>query len=161
MNISTSEKVATKVKRKITRNFLKLQNGGIAVEFVLLVPLILMVLVLIGDFGSYLLKKQSLSSVTRSVITVVSNSPNFAINQPALLSMAQNSLGPSATNVVLNVTSTCSCNGAQTNCANNCNGSPSRMEVQANLSYDHTLMFPYPGLGQTLQIRDNLVFRVR
>jgi Flp pilus assembly protein TadG len=161
VNISTSEKVATKVKWKITRNFLKLQNGGIAVEFVLLVPLILMVLVLIGDFGSYLLKKQSLSSVTRSVITVVSNSPNFAINQPALLSMAQNSLGPSATNVVLNVTSTCSCNGAQTNCANTCNGNPSRMEVQANLSYDHALMFPYPGLGQTLQISDNLVFRIR
>lgn len=161
MNFSKSQKVVTELKRDITQKFFKQESGGVAVEFVLLVPLILMVLVLIADFGSYLLKKQSLSSVTRGIITVVSNSPNFSINQPALLSMAQNSLGPSATNVVLNVTSTCSCNGAQTNCANTCNGSPSRMEVQANLSYDHTLMFPYPGLGQTLQISDNLIFRVR
>ncbi len=49
--------IIAKVKRK-SQNFLKKQNGGIAVEFVLLVPLILMVLVLIADFGSYLLKKQ-------------------------------------------------------------------------------------------------------
>ena len=147
---------------KFTRfKFFSEQMGGVAVEFVLLLPIMLMLFVMIADFGSYLLKKQSLTSITRGVVTVVSNTPNFTINQPALLSMAQNSLGPSATNIVLNVNTVCSCSSTPTSCATNCSGGPSRMEVQATLSYDHSLMFPYPGLGQTVRISDTLVFRIR
>jgi len=66
------------------KNFFRQQTGGVTVEFVLLVPILFMLLVMIMDFGSYLLKKQGLSSTTRGIITVVSSTPNFAINQPAL-----------------------------------------------------------------------------
>ena len=143
------------------KNFFRQQTGGVSVEFVLLVPILFMLLVMIMDFGSYLLKKQGLSSTTRGIITVVSSTPNFAINQPALLNMAQNSLGPDATNVVLNVSAKCSCNTVPVSCTSTCSGKPSRMEISADLSFDHNLIFPYPGLGETLRVSDRLDFRVR
>jgi hypothetical protein len=143
------------------KKFLSKQNGAITVEFVLLVPFMFMLLIIMFDFGSYLLKKQGLSSTTRGIITVVSNTPNFAIDQPALLSMAQSSLGPHATNIVLNVNTQCTCNTVPTSCANNCGAAPSRMEINADISYDHSLLFPYPGIGQTVTVSDSLAFRVR
>ncbi len=78
-----------KLSKILAKKFIDNQSGGVTVEFVLLLPIIFMLFVMIADFGSYLLKRQNLSSVTRGVITVVSNTPNFAINQPALLTMAQ------------------------------------------------------------------------
>ena len=143
------------------KKFFKNHNGAITVEFILLVPFMLMLLMMMLDFGSYLLKKQGLSSTTRGIITIVSNTPNFAIDQPALLSMAQTSLGPDATNIVLNVSTQCTCNTVPTSCTSNCGAAPSRMEVRADISYDHNPIFPYPGIGQTVTVSDSLAFRVR
>jgi len=143
------------------KKFLNNQNGAITVEFILLVPFMLMLLMMMFDFGSYLLKKQGLSSTTRGIITVVSNTPNFAVDQPALLSMAQTSLGPHATNIVLNVIVQCTCNTVPTSCTNRCGAAPSRMEIRADISYDHSLIFPYPGIGPTVTVSDSLAFRVR
>jgi hypothetical protein len=143
------------------KEFFKQQKGAITVEFILLVPFMMMLLLMMLDFGSFLLRKQGLSSTTRSIITIVSNTPNFAIDHPALLSMAQTSLGPDATNLVLNVSTKCTCNTVPTSCTTNCGAAPSRMEVNADISYDHTLIFPYPGIGQTVRVSDSLAFRLR
>jgi Flp pilus assembly protein TadG len=160
-NENYSRWAVIKLRKILAKKLIDNQSGGVTVEFVLLLPIIFMLFVMIADFGSYLLKRQNLSSVTRGVITVVSNTPNFAINQPALLTMAQNALGPNASNIALSVNSVCSCNTAPTGCNMDCNGAPSRMQIQATISYDHTLMFPYPGINQTVSISDTLAFRVR
>ena len=144
------------------KNFISLQSGGLTVEFVLLVPLVMMLFVASIDFGSYFLKKQNLSSITRDTITIVTNTPGFVINNQALLTFAQNSLGQSAQNVTVTVNKSCSCNGATgVSCTNTCNGLPPAIFINATLSYDHTLLFPYPGLGNTASVTSNLEFRVQ
>ena len=141
--------------------FLRDKSGGVTVEFVLLLPIVLMVFLVIVDFGSFLLKKQNLSSITRGIVTIISNSPDFTADQAQLLVYAQNSLGPGAENVSLTVNQICSCNNAAVSCVSDCSGISPKMIVEATLSYDHTLLFPYPGLDGTVQISDTLEFRVR
>ena len=144
------------------RLFLKDQAGALTVEFVLLVPIVLMLFVASIDFGTYFLKKQNLSSITRGTITIVSNTPGFVIDNQALLAFAQQSLGPSAQNVNVSVNKSCSCNGGTAvSCTNTCNGAPPAMFINATLSYDHALLFPYPGLGDAASVTDSLEFRVQ
>lgn len=148
--------------RKSSKNFLQNNIGSLTVEFVLLVPLIMMLFVASIDFGTYFLKKQSLSSITRGAVTIVTNTPGFTIDNSALLTYAQQSLGTSAQNIAITVSQNCSCNGAPgVSCTTPCNGSPPKMFINASLSYDHTLLFPYPGLGSTIPVTDSLEFRVQ
>jgi hypothetical protein len=144
------------------KKFAKTQMGGLTVEFVLLVPLVMMLFVASIDFGTYFLKKQNLSSITRGTITIVTNTPGFTIDNQALLAFAQNSLGSSAQNVRAVVNKSCSCNGGiPISCTNTCNGLPPTMFINATLSYDHPLLFPYPGLGSTASVTNSLEFRVQ
>lgn len=148
-------------KHNIMSRFFFGNAAGIAVEFILILPLILILLVAVLDFGSYFLKKQNLASINRGIVTIVSNSTNFSIDQAALINYAQASLGQSAQNISLSVNQECRCLDAVTSCQTNCEGKPPVLFIVSDLSYSHPLFFPYPGVGRSLPVSNSLAFRVR
>jgi Flp pilus assembly protein TadG len=150
------------ISRTSAKKFLQQNVGGVAVEFVLLAPIVMMLFIVSIDFGSYLLKKQNLSSITRGAITIVANTPGFAVDQTTLNTYARSSLGTSARNIRVSVDIECRCNQVSgASCAVNCNGAPPATFLRATMSYDHNLLFPYPGLGSTVSISDTMDFRVQ
>jgi hypothetical protein len=146
---------------KLLSRFCYGTSAGIAVEFVLILPLVLILLVAALDFGSYFLKKQNLASINRGIITIVSNSTSFSIDQATLLNYAQNSLGQSVQNIALSVNQECRCLDAVTGCQTNCEGKPPALFIVSNLSYSHPLLFSYPGVGRSLPVANSLAFRTR
>ena len=136
-------------------------SGGIAVEFILILPLILFLIIAVADFGSHILKKQNLASVNRGIVTIVSNTPDFTVDQGRLINYARNALGPSAINLSLTVNKECRCASAITSCQINCAGQTSAMFIISNISYDYPLLFPYPGIEQNLRLSNILSFRVK
>lgn len=153
--------MALNKSKNFLNKFFPDETGSAMVEFVLLLPVILMVFLVVIDFGTYMLERQNLSSVTRGVVTIVTNTEDFAIDTQVLTNYAQTALGGQPLNFELDVNKICSCDNVVGSCELECGGNPSKMLIEATLSYDHTLLFPYPGIDESLPISDTVTFRVR
>lgn len=121
-------------------SFLRDVSANMAVEFALVAPIMVTLIMAVADFGIIARDKAELQAAARAGLqAILLDSDDLAGAESAAETVA-----PEATVVA---TQSCYCaDGATVACGDSCASGPVRRRVRVTASRDLTLLFPWPGL---------------
>lgn len=141
-------------KRNFFR-FLENTNGVAAVEFVLIAPILLLLLIGLVDFGLYINAKMKLENMARASSEYVRNGgdPNNLTADVLAYSGSSDSAN-SFDDITLTTSNVCECDdNVETDCATGCAADGYMREfIIINLDMTYNTLFPYPGLPGSIPL---------
>lgn len=127
------------------------QTGASAVEFALVAPMLIALVVGLADFGSALRERMQLTAAAHAGIQYAARNPD----NPGGISSAVNAASsiPSA-RLTVSTTTACECaDGSAVACAGGaCPAGSARTYVTVAVSESYPLLFDYPGLGTSISL---------
>lgn len=136
------------------------EKGGVALEFALIAPVLLVMLLGIVDFGQLVLMKTKLSSATRAGV-------QYAItvdtNEAIIEDIVENSTSfEDADNLSVTVDPFCECSdGTAVLCDGSCASGNVREYVTVSATYDLPLLFSYPGVTSPFPVTSFATLRMK
>lgn len=139
--------------KKYRRNFTGDKDGAAAVEFALLAPLFIMLIMGIADFGVYVNQRMQLENLARAAVEyVVKGGDEVNVRSDIL----EASLPTSELDQVTTegqTTCECSSSGTAGVCGTSCeNGAYQRRFYSMSITRTYNPLFVYPGLPQQISI---------
>lgn len=146
------------------RNFIENTKGVAAVEFVLIAPILLLLLIGLIDFGLYINAKMKLENMARASSEYVRNG-----GDPDNLTADVLSYGFAADSandfddITITTTNICECDdNEETDCTAGCTGDGYMREfVIINLDITYNTLFPYPGLPSSIDLNGNARMQIQ
>jgi hypothetical protein len=136
-------------------------GGAAAVEFVLILPIILALIVPCIDFASVVLEKQNISSIINSSLGIVSAAEGRDINDEEIVAEIRNKFSENGRELLISLERQCVCLNEGIECQGEClNGTKSKV-LELTIAYNVDLMFPYPGIGDSYRIEKNITYRLK
>lgn len=143
----------------MVQNFVRNEKGVAAVEFALVAPILLLLLLGLADFGLAMRERMALASAARAGAerAWADSGDNAAITQAV---QAAGTLDAAAITVA--VTEFCECAGTASACGVTCaDGSTPATYVGVSVSEDFPLLLPYPGIGSPIALTGTAILRVQ
>ncbi|HYH38550.1 MAG TPA: TadE/TadG family type IV pilus assembly protein [Azospirillum sp.] len=136
------------------------RGGNVAVEFALLMPLLVIILTGLVDFGRATYERMALETAARSAVQYARQNPN---DTAGITAAALNSGGLDATATVEIPAPFCECpDGTSIGCSTVCpSGDPILRFLSVTVRHDFEPFFPYPGLPSPLALAGSAVIRVQ
>jgi hypothetical protein len=136
------------------------RGGNVAVEFALLLPLLIVILTGLIDFGRATYERMALETAARSAVQYARQNPN---DTAGITAAALNAGGLAATAEVEVPAPFCECpTGASIACGTVCpNGDALLRFLSVTVRHDFEPLFPYPGLPSPLALAGSAVIRVQ
>ena len=152
--------------RTSSADVLREESGAALVELALILPLLLLLLLGVSDFGRVLYWSITLAQSARAGAQYGAQSSASAANsagiQQAVLQDAQNITNLGGT---INVTSECFCQcegeTASVNCTNNNCGNAPQVFVKVTTSTTFNTLVPYPGIPSTVNLSNTAILRLQ
>jgi Flp pilus assembly pilin Flp len=140
------------------RSYLRLQGGASAIEFALLAPVLVFMLVATLDFGMFIKQKMMLQSM-------VSTAADYAMRTQSdggLETVAENAYGGEFENITLIYAFECECSdGVVRQCPTDCAMNDyQRRFIKVDASGVFEPMFPYPGVPSSLTLDSTSRMRI-
>jgi Flp pilus assembly pilin Flp len=144
---------------------LKEDKGAAAVEFALIAPFLIMMLVGIMDFGRFINQRMELENLARAAAEyVVKGGDESLVTQDVIL-MSGKITEEDLPGVQQEGDSVCECdNGEEVTCGTTCSGSDTtyqRRYYNFSLTRSFTPMFPYPGIPDTITLTGNARLQIQ
>jgi Flp pilus assembly protein TadG len=147
--------------RKSFLNFKDRNEGVAAVEFALIAPIFLFLLIGAFDYGIYINKQMLLESTARAAAEYVNQGGTTDTIDDNIVDLVQfNVNADSMASLIIDSSFVCECTGGDTvNCDDGCTDDPSdtymRRFINIDISMDFETVFPYPGIPDTITLRGN------
>ncbi len=140
-----------------------LSQGAVAVEFALIAPVLITLLAGVADFGFAMYERMGISNGARAGAQFAIVSTNNAGNANGILQAVVNGTQKTAAQVNVASAMTCECNGAVVDCVTGvCAGDlPPEIYVTVNVTYQHPLIFPWPGVSNPVPMTGFSRLRLR
>lgn len=131
------------------------ERGNVAVEFALVLPFFLLLLMGLVDYGLAAREKSRLESAARAGLQAVLTAPE---DTSGALAAAEAVAGDAE----IDVATACLCaDGTEVACSDTCTVGNRRQVVTVSVSTDHSLLVPWPGLDDPLPLSATARVRVR
>lgn len=145
-------------------NYLKNTKAVAAVEFVLIAPILILLLIGLIDFGLYINAEMKLENMARASSEYVRNG-----GDPGNLTADVIAFGEAADtlnnfdDLTITTTSVCECDdGAETVCSDGCASNGYMREfIEINLDMTYSTIFPYPGLPSNLELNGHARMQIQ
>ncbi len=146
------------MRERRTRRLLKDEGGGVAVETVFLLPLLLLLVIGVTDVGLAVYQNSVLTSAARAGIAIAANRPT----DPDTMRTAILAASPIPPTAAVEVERICTCPAGNTvACTSTCGTALPSLRIRVSVSQPYTPLFPWPGLPGALDLRGAAEFRVR
>ncbi|MDH5722031.1 MAG: pilus assembly protein [Alphaproteobacteria bacterium] len=143
---------------KTIKAYLLNTKGASAVEFALLAPILITLLVGTIDYGYYIVQRMELQSVATSVAEYVM----IKQNDDNLVTVAGEVYSGNPLDITVTSSYQCQCEGgAPAACPLSCPGDDyQRRYVVVTVSQMHNILFPYPGFDSSVNLQSTARMRV-
>ena len=136
------------------------RSGAAAIEFALLTPVVLLLILAGIDFGSVLYEKMRLGSAARAGVQYALQS-NFSWQDlDGVRQSVRDATGLDPGSVTINTTQFCECgDGTAIECTNICvgDGQPRRY-VNVTVDEEFPILFSYPGIDNPVSLTANITY---
>lgn len=137
-------------------------DGAVAVEFALVAPVLIILLLIAVDFGAGMYEQQRIVGAARAgaqfAVFSTANAQDETLIQAAVANAAQKDASE------LDITSVyfCQCqSGASVDCTGTCDGDAPEVYVRITVEYEHETLLDYPGLGNPMTLTAESEYRLR
>jgi Flp pilus assembly protein TadG len=147
--------------RRSLLNYKNNNKGVAAVEFALIAPIFLLLLIGAFDYGIYINKQMLLENTARAAAEYVNQGGSTDTIDDDIVNLVQfNVNAASMDSLVIDTSFVCECTGGTTvNCDTGCTADPAdtymRRFINIDISMDFQTVFPYPGIPDTITLRGN------
>jgi Flp pilus assembly protein TadG len=144
----------------ILRRFTGCRRGSMLTEFGLVLPILVLLLVGVTDFGVAVYEHMDVRAAARAAAQYARQNPT---DTAGIEQTARNALGGSAGSTTVVTSTFCECaDGTSVNCSNYCpsNATPRRF-ISVKVTEQHATIVPYPGFDNTLALNSLATFRVQ
>lgn len=141
---------------------LQCRKGAAAVEFALIVPLLLTFSLGIAEFGLMVNQKMRLESAARAGAQAAFNSYDlYSVDNSSVSQAVQLASGLDASQITISVATSCGCaDGSTAVCGVSCaDGSVQREYVTVTVNRAYQTLFDYPGLGSQIPLSAQATLR--
>lgn len=144
-------------------SFLKKADGVAAVEFALIAPILILMVVGIYDFGMYMNTTMRMESSARAVAEYIfQGGDEDNIEADVIMGGSLNLSETDRQNLNVETEFICECNeGASISCDSYCGaGDYRRRYLEVNMSMGHRTLIPYPGLPNPMSVNGSVRLQV-
>jgi len=144
----------------IRTGLLSNRDGNVAVEFALIMPMLILVFAGLIDFGRAFYDRMALDTAARSAVQYARKNPSDA---QGITTAARRAGGLPAGVTVDPPRQFCECpSGAAVSCGSTCaSGEPYLILLSVTVRYNFQPLVPYPGLPSPLPLAGSAVIRVQ
>ncbi len=143
----------------LVRRLAGCRRGGVAVEFALLMPLMLVLFLALYDFGMAAYENMSLTNAARVAgqYGVMNPLDSAGITAVATQSQTTWNAPPAVSSSIF-----CQCpDGTSVDCSGACAAGPTNHFLRVLVQEPYQLLIPYPGLSGSMNLAGEAVFRLR
>lgn len=148
----------SKIKLKKT-GLLKSKYAGVAVEFALIAPILLILAIGVVDFGRAVVLSAKLSSAARAgaqyaiIVSIEDDDVEDAVRNSAVFNNVDS--------LNVSISELCECSyGVSVACDGDCGGDSPHKFVSVTVDYPHSLFFSYPGIPNPMTITKSATMRM-
>ncbi len=137
-------------------------DGAVGVEFALVAPVLIIMLLIAVDFGAGMYEQQRIIGAARAgaqfAVLSTANAQDETLIQTAVANASQKDASE------LDITSEffCQCqSGTGVSCTGTCDGDAPEVYVRVTVQYQHETLLSYPGLDNPMTLTAESEFRLR
>ena len=141
------------------RNGSRRCSGNAAVEFALIAPVAMLMLVGVTDYGMAVYDRMQLSSAVRAGIQYAMH---HSANPATIEQVVMSALTIDHSAVTVTAGEVCECpNGAATGCDETCADGARRTFIRIGATQQHDALFDYPGISNPTTLRAQAFVRIQ